>query len=160
MNHKQLKVLFSDVDGTLTDGNLLYGLQGEVLKIFHVKDGVGIKSWMNHGYDFGIISARSSEIVQTRMKELNVSHVLLGAENKEHIMNQWLRDHNYTWKNLAYIGDDVNDLPVLKLAGFSAAPADAITEVLQIVNYPCSTPGGKGAVREIIDFLLDSICPS
>lgn len=160
MIDQPIKVLFSDVDGTLTDGSLHYGLQGEIIKTFHVRDGAGIKNWTKHSLEFGIISARSSDIVQIRMKELSVKHVLMGAENKEDVLNTWLDKHNYTWENLAYIGDDLNDLPVIQLAGFSAAPADACTVVLQNVKYRCSNRGGKGAVREFIDFLLDGICPT
>ncbi|MDH4262959.1 MAG: HAD-IIIA family hydrolase [Spirochaetia bacterium] len=155
MMNKTLKVLFSDIDGTLTDGRLYYGINGEVMKTFHVKDGAGIKNWMSKGFEFGVISARSSEIISVRMKELNVTEIITGAGNKESILEDWLKLHGYTWENLCYIGDDINDLPVIKRAGFSAAPADAISVVLQAVNFCCETPGGMGAVREFIDFLLD-----
>jgi 3-deoxy-D-manno-octulosonate 8-phosphate phosphatase (KDO 8-P phosphatase) len=156
MIDKPIKVLFSDIDGTLTDGRLYYGPNGEALKVFHVKDGAGIKNWMSKKYDFGVISARSSEIISVRMKELNVSHVITGAVDKKSTMENWLKLHGYDWKDLGYIGDDTNDLPIIELAGFTAAPADAVSTVLQAVDYRCQTPGGKGALREFIDFLLDN----
>jgi len=155
MKNKNLKVLFSDIDGTLTDGRLYYGPGGEALKVFHVKDGAGIKNWMARGFDFGVISARSSGIIAVRMKELGVEHVITGAGDKKSILEKWLKDHNYTFENLAYIGDDINDVCILEIAGFSAAPADAVAEALAIVDYRCQTPGGLGAVRELVDFLLD-----
>ena len=151
----KIKVIFSDVDGTLTDGRLHYNINGEVIKSFHVKDGAGIKNWMLTGNEFGVISARSSEIVSIRMKELNVTHVIMEADDKKTILGDWLRGRDYSWENLGYIGDDINDLAVIKAAGFSAAPADATEIVRQSVQYCCKSCGGMGAVREFIDFLLD-----
>lgn len=156
MPKQSIKVIFSDVDGTLTDGQLYYSLAGETMKTFNVKDGSGIKNWLANGFEFGVISARSSEIVSVRMKELDVQHVIMGAKDKKNILENWLASRGYSWENLAYIGDDSNDLPVIKLAGFSAAPADAVKEILDSVDYRCQTPGGRGAVREFIDFLLDN----
>lgn len=153
----QIKVIFSDIDGTLTDGRLYYGPDGEALKVFHVKDGLAIKRWMKSGGRFGVISARSSEINHIRMKELGVSEVILGTEEKQVLLDKWLQENGFSWENLGYIGDDLNDLPVLERAGFSAAPADAAPEVLEVANYCCRASGGQGAFREWVDFLLDQV---
>lgn len=155
----QIKVLFSDVDGTLTDGQLFYNEQGEALKVFHVKDGAGIKRWISAGFEFGIISARSSKIISTRMQELGVKHIITGVEDKKSSLDTWLRNHHLTWENLAYIGDDINDSAVLSRSAISAAPADAVNSIALQVKYLCKNSGGRGALREFIDFLLDSTRP-
>ncbi|MDH4201177.1 MAG: hypothetical protein OEV66_12505 [Spirochaetia bacterium] len=156
----QIKVLFSDIDGTMTDGQLYYGEHGEALKVFNVKDGAGIKRWISAGNEFGVISARSSQIIITRMNELGVKHVITGAADKNLAMNLWLSENQYSWENLAYIGDDMNDLMVISKAAVSAAPSDAAALIISSVQYHCMNSGGRGALREFIDFLLDSSPPS
>jgi 3-deoxy-D-manno-octulosonate 8-phosphate phosphatase (KDO 8-P phosphatase) len=158
MNKQNLpiKALFSDIDGTLTDGQLYYDAKGESIKVFNVKDGAAIKYWMGKGLYFGVISARSSEIINTRMKELGVTDIFTGSKDKHKALEEWLESKNLSWENLAYIGDDKNDISAMQSAIVSAAPADADSEVLQLVEYRCTLPGGRGAVREFIDFLLDN----
>ena len=152
---RKIKVIFCDVDGTLTDGRLYYSEKGENIKVFHVKDGQGIKHWENKGNRFCVISARSSNIINKRMEELGVTEIFMNSKNKVARISEWLEKNNLTWEETAYIGDDVNDLdPILKSA-ISGAPADAATEILQAVNYTCILPGGLGCVREFIDYLLD-----
>ena len=151
----KIKVIFSDIDGTLTDGRLYYGPGGEALKVFHVKDGLAIKRWMNSGRRFGVISARSSEINRVRMRELGVEDIILGSEEKQVLLDEWLKREGYSWEELGYIGDDLNDLPVIRRAGASAAPFDAAKEVVEAVGFHCISPGGQGAFREWVDFLLD-----
>jgi 3-deoxy-D-manno-octulosonate 8-phosphate phosphatase (KDO 8-P phosphatase) len=154
---EKIKVLFSDIDGTLTDGRLYYGEQGEVLKVFNVKDGAGIKQWISAGFEFGVISARSSKIISVRMNELGVKHIITGVEDKKFALDTWLKQNNFTWENLAYIGDDLNDLAVLTCSGISAAPLNAVRSVFNQAQYQCVNAGGAAALREFIDFLLDSI---
>ncbi len=151
---QKIEVLFSDIDGTLTDGRLYYGKNGEELKVFHVKDGEGIKRWMNHGLIFGVTSARQSKIIEVRMKELGVEHVALNRGDKVSFLEEWLSANGQSWESLAYIGDDLNDMPVIEKCGLSAAPHDAANEVLNAVDYRCHRNGGTGAVREWIDYLL------
>ena len=150
----QIKVLFSDVDGTLTDGRLYYSQDGETMKVFHVHDGYGIKHWVSLGNAFGVISARDSKPLRSRLKELGIDTFALKIDNKLAWMENWLAENNYEWKNLAYIGDDITDLPLLKKCGFSAAPNDAVNEVRESVHYLCHQRGGNGAVRELIERLL------
>lgn len=154
MKH-EIKVIFSDIDGTLTDGQLYYGPDGESIKVYNVKDGAGIKLWMAKGLEFGVITARSSAINAVRMGELGVKHVIIGAEDKSAILENWLSEHSLLWKNIAYIGDDINDIGVIEKAAISAAPADAHPKVVKKVAYCCKKGGGKGALREFIDFLLE-----
>jgi len=151
MNYQNIEVIFSDVDGTLTDGRLYYSENGETLKVFHVKDGHGIKSWQKTGKKFCVITARSSNIVLKRMKELGVTEVKMGSTDKVADISEWLEKNGYSWDQVAYIGDDINDLGPMKKACFAAAPADAVSEVQKSVEYICKTSGGLGCVREMID---------
>jgi len=152
-----IKVLFSDIDGTLTDGSLFYSSIGETIKVFHVKDGHGIKEWMKAGNIFGVISARGARATEIRMEELKVKNCFLNIPDKKKFLDQWLIDNKLEWSNLAYIGDDLNDMEVLKEAAISAIPADASDSIIkENIDYVCRNNGGKGAVREFIDFLLDN----
>jgi len=155
-NLSEIKVIFSDVDGTLTDGRLYYTEAGETMKVFHVKDGHGIKAWQAKKNTFGVITARNSPVITTRMKELGVENILTGSKDKRTEIENWLKTAGLEWKHLAYIGDDLNDLPLLEAAGFSAAPSDAALDILEKVDYVCDSEGGHGAVREFIDFLLEN----
>lgn len=155
--YKNIRALFSDIDGTLTDGRLYYGPSGEALKVFHVKDGDAIKRWMKSGRLFGVISARKSPIIEVRMNELGVQNVALGQGDKVSYMEEWLNTHNLDWNSLAYIGDDLNDIPVMKKCALAAAPSDAAAPVIQTAAFHCTTPGGLGALREFVDNLLENV---
>ncbi|MES0490429.1 MAG: hypothetical protein ABUK01_10580 [Leptospirales bacterium] len=154
MKYQNIEVIFCDVDGTLTDGRLYYSENGETMKVFHVKDGHGIKNWQKMGKKFCVITARSSNIILKRMDELGVSEVKMGSKNKVADISKWLEKNEYTWNQVAYIGDDINDLGPMHKASFAAAPADAVRDVRESVEYVCNTPGGLGCVREMIDLLL------
>ncbi len=145
-----------DVDGVLTDGTLTYGPQGEALKTFSVHDGHGIVLLRQAGLTPAILSARDSEIVRTRMRELGVAHVLQGERDKRAGLARLLERTGCTAAEVAYIGDDVNDLPVLAEVGLSAAPADAVAEVRARVHLVSSRPGGKGAARELCELVLEA----
>ncbi len=151
---KDIKVLFCDVDGTLTDGSLYFSANGEMLKVFHVKDGHGIKEWIDSGRVFVVVTSRESEAVRARCRDLGIQEVHCGINNKQTFLEHWLKEHGFTLKQSAYIGDDVNDLAAMKQVRISACPADAIEQVQNIADYICDLPGGKGAVREFIDYLL------
>jgi len=149
-----VRLLVMDVDGVLTDGGLYYGPDGEVMKRFDVKDGHGLVMLRHLGIPAAILTARSSRIVETRMRELGVAHIVQGARDKEAGLQRILDATGLTADQVAYIGDDVNDLPVLKRVGLSACPSDARQEVRESVHYVCRTPGGRGAVRELVEVIL------
>lgn len=151
---KNIKVLFCDVDGTLTDGLLYFGPNGEALKVFNVKDGHGIKDWMNSGRVFVILTARDSDATKARCKELGVSEVFCNVSNKRAFMEHWLRDHGFHLKQCAYIGDDINDLEAMASTHIAACPSDALEVVKKKADFICKLPGGRAAVREFIDYLL------
>ena len=150
----QIRLVALDVDGVLTDGRLYYGAQGEVLKVFDVRDGHGIKMLMGHGVDVAILSARTSEIVATRARELGIARVLQGRSDKGLAWQQLLADTGVPAEQASFIGDDLPDLPVLKRAGLAATVADARDEVKAASHWITPQPGGRGAVRALAEFIL------
>ncbi len=149
-----VKLLLLDVDGVLTDGRIVYDANGVESKFFNVKDGHGIKMLQRSGIIVGIISGRSSRVVVNRAVELGIEHVYQGALDKtgpyrEILARTGLADHQ-----VAYMGDDVIDLPLLCRVGFAVAPADAVPDVLPRVHYVARNSGGWGAVREVCDLIL------
>jgi len=151
---RKVELLVLDVDGVLTDGGLYYGPEGEALKRFDVKDGHGIVLCRDTGLPSAILTARTSRAVEVRAKELRIPFVLQGERDKKVGLEKLLERCGLTADKLAYIGDDVNDLPVLSRVGFAAAPADARPEVKEHVHYVCESRGGHGAVRELCEVLL------
>lgn len=150
----KIKLLLLDVDGVLTDGRIIYDEHGNELKAFDVKDGHGLKMAQRAGIKIGIITGRSSRVVARRAEELGIEILYQGALRKLEPYQEILSDLNITDEQVAYVGDDVVDLPILQRVGFSATVADAVPEVLPLVDYVASRPGGRGAVREICDLLL------
>ena len=153
-NFKKIRVIFSDVDGTLTDGKLYYDSSGEAMKVFHSHDGHGIKLWQAAGRKFGIITSRDSKYVQTRASELKADACAIGIWEKLEWVQNWLEENQLGFENLAYIGDDTNDLKILKQAYLSASPRNAVAEVKKNSDFLCKLKGGEGAVREFIDHIL------
>ncbi len=151
---KRIQALIFDVDGVLTDGGLYYGPDGEVMKRFSVRDGHGLVMCRIVGFKTGILTARTSTIVERRGKELGVTYVMQGKRQKGPAFIELAQTLRVEPSQCLYIGDDVNDLPALLLAGVSACPADAHPEVRKQVDYVCDAGGGRGAVREIIDLTL------
>lgn len=151
---QKVKVLFMDVDGTLTDGGLYVGSQGELIKKFHVKDGYGIKNILPQlNIEPVILTGRKSEIVSTRCKELNIRYCIQGSEDKVTDMKAFLEKVGAQPAECAYIGDDLNDLPCMELAGVRGCPADAVDEIRTVCEFIASKDGGKGAVREFIEWI-------
>ena len=151
---RQIKALILDVDGVFTDGRFFLLPNGDEIKQFHTQDGVGIKALQAAGIFIGIISGRASETVTRRMNELNIQHVYQGIDTKIAAYNDLkhrlkLEDHQ-----IAYMGDDLPDLPVLHCAGLSVAPANASTSVLKKVDWITTRAGGDAAVREVCDMIL------
>ncbi len=150
----KIKLLLLDVDGVLTDGRIIYDNQGNELKAFDVKDGHGLKMIQRAGIRVGIITGRNSAVVSHRAEELGIEILYQGALRKLEPYLEILAEQNLTDEQVAYIGDDIVDLPILQRVGFSATVADAIPEVFPCVDYITTRPGGGGAVREICDLLL------
>jgi 3-deoxy-D-manno-octulosonate 8-phosphate phosphatase (KDO 8-P phosphatase) len=150
----RVRLFLTDVDGVLTDGGIVVDGNGLESKRFHVRDGHGIKMLQRGGVAVGIISGRASEPVAVRARELGVRIVRQGAHDKLAALREILAGEGYLPEECSYVGDDIVDLPILRAVGFSAAPADAEPYVLDAVDFVSSRPGGAGAVREAIDFLL------
>jgi len=155
-NYAQIKLLLLDVDGVLTDGRIVYGSGGQEFKAFDVKDGHGLKLLQRAGIEVGIITGRESEVVSRRAEELGVKYLYQGAKDKLIPYRDILEKSSLRDEEIAYVGDDLVDLPILQRVGFSATVGDAVDEVRGKVCYVASRPGGRGAVREICDHLLRS----
>lgn len=152
---KAIRLLVLDVDGVLTNGMIYYGEQAAELRGFNIKDGLGIKLLQKSGVSVAIISAKKSSAVAKRLQDLGIEHVYLGYENKLIAYN----DLKKKWgeiddTQIAYMGDDFPDLPILSLAGFSITVPDAPEPIKQAVDYISKNPGGAGAVREICELIL------
>ncbi|HSR69804.1 MAG TPA: HAD hydrolase family protein [Acidobacteriota bacterium] len=151
---KDIKLLVLDVDGVLTDGRIGLTPQGQEIKFFSTKDGYGIGMAINAGIEVAFLTGRQSRAVSRRAEELGVRHVIQGARDKLALFQGLLRDLGLRARQAAAMGDDVPDLPVLRRAGFSAAPADAVEEVRSQVDWVSPSPGGYGAVRELVEHIL------
>ncbi len=152
-----IKLLIMDVDGTLTDGKIYFGSQGEIMKAFNVKDGYAIAHILpTINVVPIIITGRSSEIVTKRAKELGITYVYQGVKNKIDKLNELCIEFGISAENIAYIGDDVNDLECIERCGLTACPADAVADVLREVDYVSKSTGGNGAVREFIDYIAEN----
>ena len=152
----KIKVLVMDVDGTLTDGKIHISDEGEVFKSFNVKDGYGIANLYKIDILPVIITGRKSKIVEYRAKELNIKEIYQGVYNKVDKLKYICEKYKISLKEVAYIGDDINDLECMKICEISACPNDAAEEVLDSVDYICKKNGGEGAVREFINFISNN----
>ena len=149
-----IKLIVLDVDGTLTNGKLYMDDKDNSLKAFDVKDGFAIAQWIKLGGLVAIITGKTSEIVRRRKEELGIQELAQGVSNKVVELNKLLVKYSLSLDEVAYIGDDINDLGVMSKVGFSACPKDAVSEVLERVDYIASKNGGRGAVREIFEKLM------
>ena len=152
----KIKLLICDVDGVFSDGRIYLGNHGEELKAFHTKDGFGIKSILNLGIAVAIITGRESNIVKNRMEALGITHIFQGTEDKFTVYETLLRTLSLQKDEIAYIGDDVVDLPVIKDCGLGIAVRDAHPLVRNEADLITFTDGGFGAVREVCDLFLQS----
>jgi 3-deoxy-D-manno-octulosonate 8-phosphate phosphatase (KDO 8-P phosphatase) len=151
---RPIRLLLLDVDGVLTDGTIVLHHDGTESKRFHIRDGAAIVWAQRAGLRIGLLSARTSEATVQRAAQLGIPIVVQGASDKLAAYEQIVRDTSLADKEIAYMGDDLQDLPVLERVGFSAAPADAAQEVRDTVTWVSSRDGGQGAVRELIEHLL------
>jgi len=153
-----IKLLVLDVDGTLTDGGVYIDSNGVQSKKFNIKDGMGITQLREKGLPVGIIShSRSKSILEERARMLGIDLMYSGKEPKLQIMERWLKELSISYENVAYIGDDINDLEIIQKVGFSACPHDAHYTVVKEVDVVLQRKGGEGCVREFIDRFLLSL---
>ncbi len=151
----EIKLLLMDCDGVLTDGRLYFSARGEEMKVFDVRDGQGIVSWHRAGFKSGIISGRGAvEIIRRRAEELGIEFVRTGSTDKIKDFDEIIAPLGIDARNVAYVGDDVGDVELMKRVGFAVAVADAQDETKAVAAYTTKAKGGRGAVREVIDLLL------
>lgn len=150
----QIKLLMLDVDGVLTDGSLLIGSDGHESKRFNVRDGFGIKLWMSQGLEIAIVSGRRSESTTARMAELGITRVEQGAPDKLASLERLCTELAIDKSHVACMGDDLPDLPPMRAAGIAIAVGDGDERVKSCADYVTNAPGGRGAVREAIEYLL------
>ncbi|HEX3150493.1 MAG TPA: HAD hydrolase family protein [Gemmataceae bacterium] len=150
----RIRLLLLDVDGVLTDGRVVYSDAGHEIKSFHVRDGSGLKYWRQSGGRTAILSGRSSAAVTRRAAELGIEPVVQGVDEKLPAFRRILNELGMQADQVCAIGDDLPDLPVLRQCGLPVAVADAAPEVRQLARFVTSTPGGHGAVREAIEWLM------
>ncbi len=149
-----IEVLVIDVDGVLTDGTIVVNGDGSESKFFSVLDGHGIRLWHRAGLKVAFLSGRKSQPTEHRAKQLEVEYVFQDCHNKLEAIEKLLQQTHLTLNKIAYIGDDLPDLPVIRYVGFGAAVANAVDEVKQHADYVTTRPGGYGAVREVIEYIL------
>jgi 3-deoxy-D-manno-octulosonate 8-phosphate phosphatase (KDO 8-P phosphatase) len=151
----RIRLVVLDVDGTLTDGRLYYGKEGEALKAFDVRDGHGLRLLQMHaGTKVAVLTGRRADLVQQRCRELSIEPVVGSSRAKGAALKQICDEVGIAPAATAYMGDDVNDLPALRLAALSCAPADAAPEVLRDVHWVAAHRAGRGAVRDLCELLL------
>ena len=151
---RNIALLILDVDGVLTDGQLLFNDQGEAMKVFNTQDGLGISAARQAGLRTAIITGRETEMVRRRGAELNITDVYQGAKDKVHAYQELLDKYNLAPEQVAYVGDDINDLAVMTRVGLACAVANAVPDVKQRAHFITTREGGRGAVREVIELIL------
>lgn len=153
---EKIKLLLLDCDGVLTDGRLYFSGNGEELKVFDVQDGQGIVNWIRAGNFIGIVSGRSSLIVERRAAELGIQFVRQGVKNKLEVAREIWAETGIDPEGTAFVGDDIPDIETMQACGVGVAVSNAVVEVKEAANHITTTSGGRGAVREVIDMLLKS----
>jgi 3-deoxy-D-manno-octulosonate 8-phosphate phosphatase (KDO 8-P phosphatase) len=154
INLAEIKMLITDVDGVMTDGTIIINADGSESKKFNILDGHGIKMWHRAGLASAFISGRDTAATSVRAKQLNITYVFQGCKKKLPAFEELLKKAELSENQVAYIGDDLLDLPLVKRAGFGVAVAGAVSELKDIADYVTTVPGGAGAVREVIECIL------
>jgi 3-deoxy-D-manno-octulosonate 8-phosphate phosphatase (KDO 8-P phosphatase) len=144
----------TDVDGVLTDAGMYYSESGDEWKKFNTRDGMGIKLLQKAGLITAIVTQERTRLVARRAEKLAISELHQGVMDKLSVIRDMAERHGISRRQIAYIGDDVNDIEALKAVGFSATPADGLPQVREIVDYVCRQKGGEGAVRELVEMIL------
>ena len=150
----KIKILALDVDGVLTDGTLIINADGSESKFFNSLDGHGIRMWQRAGLKVALISGRASEPTELRAEQLQIEYVFQDCHYKLPVVEQLLDKLGLSPANMVFIGDDLTDMPVIRYVGFGVAVANAVDEVKQCADYVTTRPGGSGAVREVIEYIL------
>lgn len=156
LKFKKIKLVITDVDGVLTDGGMYYSTKGDVMKKFFTRDGMGVTLLRKKLIPTIIITKEKTSMVKHWAKNMKIEKLYDGVIKKELIIDKICKNFNLKYENIAYIGDDVNDLELLKKVGLSICPADAISEIKAICHYTCKSNGGRGVFREISDLILHS----
>ncbi len=149
-----IKVVLTDVDGVLTDGGMYYSDEGELLKKFNTRDGMAVELLRKNNIPVIFITKEKSKIVLSRAKKLQIKDVFIGIEKKELLLTKICKKYYSNKNNLAYVGDDLNDLNIMKQVGFSACPYNAVSTIRKNSDYVCKSKGGDGVLREIADLIL------
>lgn len=153
---KKIKIMAFDIDGVMTDGSVTYDENGVEYKTFNVKDGHGLVRMVQSGFVTAIITARNNGTVKHRAENLNITEIYQGQKYKLPALEEIMAKYNLTFENVSYMGDDLPDLCILEKVGLACCPADAVEEVLESAHFISSKNGGRGAVRELCDFILDA----
>lgn len=153
---KNVEIILMDVDGVLTSGDIVYNSKGEEIKFFNAHDGLGIRLAHEAGLKTGLISARDSEAIRIRARELNMEHLYLGKYNKIKSYEMLMKEVDLLDEQVCFIGDDLPDLPVLQRVGFPVAVQNASTKVKETIPFHSDRAGGEGAIREIIEYILQA----
>ena len=153
---KKIKLVISDVDGVLTDGGMYYNEEGEYMKKFNTRDSMGMELLLQKGIKTILMTRENSKIVEERVKKIKIVDLYSDVIKKEEMIPEILKKYDVSSDEIAYIGDDVNDVEIIKKVGFSATPFDGNFVVKENVDYTCKMEGGKGAFREIADLLIRS----
>ncbi len=152
---KKIKLVLADNDGVLTDTGVYYSDTGEMLKRFSIRDGMGVERLRKVlKIETGIITGELSDSVKKRAEKLEIKELHLGVKDKPDVLKKILKANNLKPENIAFIGDDVNDIELIKLAGLTASPADAMPDIKKIVDYVCDEKGGNGAFREFAELII------
>ncbi len=149
----KIKLVAFDVDGVMTDGSMIYDENGIQYKTFNAKDGQGIAMLVKMGIKTAIITAKESKAVQHRFEDLGMTKLYMGQKNKLEAMKELVREYNLDYSEIAYMGDDLPDISVLKEVGLACCPNDAVSEVKEICHFVSAKRGGRGAVRELTDLI-------
>ena len=155
---QSIALLLSDVDGVLTDGRVILDNQGIESKSFHIRDGLGIRLWQKAGYQFGMVTLRSTQSLKVRAAELGVEIIRQGVPDKLSAVKQIMAELKFSRERVCYIGDDLPDLPVIRAVGLGIAVADACDELRQAAHHTTAERGGEGAVRAVIEMVLKAQC--
>ncbi len=151
---EKIKLVITDVDGVLTDGGLYYTQEGLVMKKFNVKDGMATRRLREFGFQCGIISTDGPDLIEARNRRLKMDFLITGTWNKLDKLKEICEEKDLELENVAYLGDDINDLDIINGVGFSASPSDAVDSVLSSVDYVCKRKGGDGVFREFAELII------
>ena len=151
-----IKIIIFDFDGVFTDGKIIFDNNGNPMKHYQAKDGMGIFQLHDAGYKIGVISGWSYNMSQQAiLKHLKIERVSLGSNDKLNILQKWCKELNITLDEVAYMGDDLNDIDVMKCVNLVACPNDAVEEIKNIANFVSTKNGGEGAVRDFCDYIIE-----